>query len=209
MSNYRIKTAAFAAFIVLGGSVQGWAASPAETAAHRHEILDALATTDTPYGVAAQRWSCAMGMEPASVAQARSQGAEFFPDAADSCVTALARTARDRQFPTLYTRLLTELGGSPDRAGGLPQAIGPVVLAGTNKAAIGNDKVVVVTPALAFDAGFAVAWQEGAANKGAVDGQQLKAVTENCLSQHLDTGTCFSVGYVQGARAFNARSAAR
>jgi hypothetical protein len=98
------KPRRFAAVLLLGmlaGGRHGAAAggaSPAEISAQRQEILDAMLNSEPPYAVAAQRWVCAMGKEPAEVAEHRAAGAAFFPDAADSCVTALIRTARDRRF---------------------------------------------------------------------------------------------------------------
>jgi hypothetical protein len=192
---------------VVGRARAAGAPSPAEIAAHRQEILDDMLSKDPPYAVAAQRWVCAMGQEPAGVTKSRSEGATFFPDAADSCVTALVRTARDRQLPALYGRLLAELGGNREGYERLPRTIGATVLNGTTKAAIGGGKAVEVTPALAFDAGFTVAYLDGAANQGAADARQLKTLTESCLAQGQDAGTCFSVGYASGANAFRARTA--
>ena len=207
MRMLQIPAAAMAAFLVLAGTAVGWAASPAEIAAQRREILDALATTDPAPAVAAQRWVCAMGKEPAMVAKSRGEGADFFPDASDSCVAALTRVARDLQLSVLYDKLLTELSGNRDGAGDLPRAIGGAVLNGAVKVPIGNGKAATVTPALAFDAGFAVAFQQGAANSGVIENRQLKAMTEACLGQQQDPATCFSVGHVHGARAFAARTA--
>jgi hypothetical protein len=205
MSNYRIKTAVLAAFIVLGGSAMGWAASPTEIAAHRQQILDDMLTAEyDPSLIQGLRRLCAVGGEPASVAESRKEGAYFTPDAVDSCVAALVRTAHDHRLPDLYRMLVGELGGSADHDK-LPHAIGATVLHGSAKVAIGNNKAATVTPALAFDAGFTVAYQEGAANRGTADAQQLKTVAEACLDQSQDAGTCFSVGYVYGSRAFNAR----
>jgi hypothetical protein len=155
-----------------------------------------------PALIANLRESCARGGEPARVAESRSQGAHFTPDAADGCVTALARTARDGRLPELYRKFLTEMGGSVGGSERWPRAIGAAVLNGNGKVAIGNSKAAEVTPALAFDAGFTVAYQEGSASKVVTtDTQQLKVIAEACLGQHQDAGTCFSAGYVYGARA--------
>ena len=183
------------------------APNASDVAAQRQAILTDMLGKDAAPTVAAHRWVCAMGQEPAKVAEVRAQGASFFPDAADSCVAALTRMARDRQLPTLYGQLLTELGGGQGAGPQLPNTIGAVVMNGATKAPIGNGKSMVVTPALAFDAGFTVAYQQGAAEAGPVNIAQLKAVAEDCLSQRRDAATCFSVGHAQGARAFKARTA--
>lgn len=180
--------------------------SPADIAAHRQALLNDMLTKDSAYVIAGQRWLCAMGKEPAQVAKARAQGAYFFPDAADSCVAALIRTARDRQLPTLYGKLLTELGIGQGDGARLPEAIGAVVMNGAEKVPIGNGKAMVVTSAIAFDAGFTVGYWQGAGVSGAVNVQQLKVVSEDCLGQRRDAATCFSAGHVHGARAFNART---
>jgi len=201
------------ALLMLAVSASGagaLAASPAETAMQRQELLNDMLTTDPPDAISAERWVCAMGQSPGSVAESRVQGAYFFPDAADGCVTALVRTAHDRQLPELYGKLLIKLGGSTDALERLPKAIGAAVMNGTGKVAIGNDKAAVVTPALAFDAGFTVAYSDHAAPRGATDSGQLKALAEACLGQRQDAGTCFSAGYVYGAQAIaGERAAAR
>jgi hypothetical protein len=201
-----------AILLALAGAPAALAASPpntADVAAHRQEILDDMLTDEyQPALIANLRRSCALGEEPGSVAESRAGGAYFTPDAADGCVTALVRTGHDRRLPELYRQLLGELGGSVDGYERLPRAIGAAVLTGSvAKVAIGNSKVATVTPALAFDAGFTVAYLEHAINKAAVNLQQLRTVAEACLGQHQDAGTCFSVGYVFGARAFSAGGA--
>ncbi len=202
MNTSYLKRGALLALAVVLGPVRGLAANPADVAAQRRQILDEMLTSDPPYAVAAQRWVCAMGQEPDSVAEHRAKGASFFPDAADSCVTALARSAHDHNLPALYGKLITELGGSSDASERLPHAIGAAVLNNATNVAIGNGKAAVVTPALAFDAGFTVSYQDGAAKK-AVNPERLKTLAEACLNQQQDAGTCFSAGYVYGARAFS------
>jgi hypothetical protein len=191
------------AALVLGGGTALADVSPADVAARRQEILnDMMASDYLPALIANARRSCALGQEPARVAEARSQGAYFTPDVADSCVTALVRTARDHHLADLYGKLVAEVGGSSDASEKLPRAIGAAVLNNATNVAIGNGKAAIVTSALAFDAGFTVAYQDGALKK-AVNAERLKALAEDCLAQRQDAGTCFSVGYVYGARAFN------
>lgn len=200
-----LAMSACAALVSAAGPASG-SPSPADIAAHRQALLNDMLVKDSAYVIAGQRWLCAMGKKPGQVTEARTQGAYFLPDAADSCVTALIRTARDRQLSTLYGKVLTELGAGEGGEARLPEAIGAVVMNGTANVPIGNGKLMVVTPAIAFDAGFTLAYQQGAAT-GAVNTQQLKVATEDCLGQRRDAATCFSVGHVQGARAFSTRTA--
>lgn len=212
MGNLHIRLAALLALAVLVGAGRAWAASPpgpADIAAHRQEILKEMLTDKyQPALIAGLRRVCALGGEPASVATDRREGAYFTPDATDSCVTALTRTARDGRLPELYGKLVAEWGGDGTGYERLPRAIGAAVLNGNGKVAIGNSKVAVVTPALAFDAGFVVAYQEGSASKAPVtDSRQIKSLAAACLDQQQDAGTCFSAGYIYGAGAFRARTA--
>ena len=189
------------------GAHAGGQPSPAEVAAQRQRVLDGmLLDSYAPTLIGGERRLCAVGGEPASVAEDRAEGTYFSPDAADSCVVALTRTARDGQLLAFYRTMMTELGGDVQAHEQLPHAIGAAVLGGSARVAIGNGKAAVVTPALAMDAGFTVAYLEGPASKPpAADSEQLKPIAESCVAQHQDAGTCFSAGYVYGARAFAAR----
>jgi len=210
VSHSRIK---FAMLLALVASVLARLAmaadppGPAEVAAQRRESLDGMLTRDAAYTIADIRWVCAMGREPVSVAEDRQEGAYFTPDAADSCVAALVRTAHDGHLPELYSKLVVKLGGNADGYEQLPRAIGAAVLGGNGRVAIGNGKAAVVTPALAFDAGFAAAYAGNAANKVA-DVHQLRTLAESCLGQQQDAGACFSAGYAYGARALHMGAAA-
>jgi hypothetical protein len=214
VSKPHARLALLLALGLLAGPATGLAANPAastpsaaEIAAQRQGILDSILTTDPPYTIADIRWVCAMGQEPARVADSRAEGAYFTPDAADSCVAALARTAHDRRLPELYGKLLAGWGVGTNGSEGLPRAIGASVMDGNGKVAIGSNKVVVVTAALALDAGFAVGYRDGAAAKAPdADAGQLRTLAEACLGQHQDAGTCFSAGYVYGARAFKGQN---
>jgi hypothetical protein len=207
------KIAVLVAFAALAGADKGLAAetgrSPAQIAAHRQQMLDDMLTQEfQPALIANLRESCALGGEPARVAESRAGGAYFTPDAADGCVTALVRTARDGHLPELYHQLLIKLGGSVEGYERWPRVIGAAVLNGNIKVAIGNNKAAEVKPSMAFDAGFTVAYQDGTASKsGSADARQLKTLAEACLAQHQDAGTCFSAGYMYGSQAFRARNA--
>jgi hypothetical protein len=192
------------AMAVISGQASAQAAppSPADIAARRAEMVKAMLTDAyTAELIQHMRRTCAVGDEPARVAHDRAEGAYFTPDASDTCVTVLARTSHDGRLSGLYNVLLAEEGGDPAMAGALPDAIGGAVLNGATKVSIGNGRAAGVSPALAFDAGFTVAFQKGstqtAANSSSV---KLKAITEDCLAQRGDDGTCFSVGYAYGAK---------
>lgn len=212
MNKLRIRIAALlavAVFVPAHAGAAAGATSPAQIAAQRQKILSDMLTDEyQPSLIAGLRRTCAMGGEPASVAESRAGGAYFTPDAADRCVTALVRTAHDGRLPELYRSLLAELGGSAEGYQRLPSVIGASVLKDVTKVAIGNGKAMVVTPALALDAGFAAAELEGAARKvGTADARQMKTLAEACLGQKEDAGTCYSVGYMYGAQAFRTRNA--
>jgi hypothetical protein len=170
----------------------------------RQEILTALLTTDPQDTATQQRWVCINGNEPSRVKEARAMGFDFTPDASDSCLVALQRAAKDRTLSEPYKKLLAQTGGSVELSETLPKAIGAAVLNGKGKVSIGNGKAIIPTAPVAFDAGFTVAYISAAPNK-AGDPQKLKSLAESCLAGGKDPGTCFSVGYVYGAQAFNAR----
>jgi hypothetical protein len=199
------------ALVTLASTANGLSAetarSPAQIAARRQESLDQLLSADfEPALIANLRKSCALGGEPARVAESRAGGAYFTPDAADGCVTALVRTAHDGHLPQLYQKLLTEMGGDVANYEKWPRVIGAAALASKADVAIGSNKATELTPAIAFDAGFTVAYQEGKAGKsGSVVAATLKALAELCLSQHGDVAKCFSAGYMYGAHAFDGR----
>jgi hypothetical protein len=205
-SRARRRALLLAALVLAAGTARAADVPPADVAAHRQQILDQMLTDDYEPGmIAGIRRLCASGGAPASVAEDRRGGTYFAPDAADECVVVLVRTARYRNLPAFYRKLAVELGGSADGHEKLPHAIGAAVLNNITKVAIGNGKAAVETAALAFDAGFTVAYQDGAPQK-AVDAEQLKTLAEDCLGQRQDAGTCFSVGYMYGARAFNGQT---
>ena len=180
---------------------QRWASMT--TAERRRDLVNAMVTKDSARDIENQRWLCAMGEEPNDVAEARKDGNDDEPDASDSCVMALILSARDRVLPDLYRKIIVKLGGDESGYEKLPHVIGASVLANYKQVNIGNGKAAVVTGALAFDAGFVVAYQDAAPKKEA-NAQKLKELTETCLANGDDAGTCFSIGYVQGSLAVNA-----
>ena len=170
----------------------------------RRDIIDAILTTDNRGSVARTRWFCMNGQEAGSVREARARGIDFTPDVSDECLAALQRDARDGQMIYIYQRLVTSLGGNSASAYTLPKAIGNTVLSGDGKVSIGNKLAATVTPQIAFDAGFTVAFMDNAARKTMAP-DKLKAAAEDCLDGKNDSGTCFSVGYVYGSQAATAR----
>ena len=186
-------------------------ASPAitETARERQELVDDIFNKDSSDSVADKRWVCVTGGESGLVSEARGEGAAFTPDASDTCLATLTRTARDGNLPQLYGKLATDLGGSTDGSDRLPHAIGAAVLSGKSQVSIGNQKMTDVTQPLAFDAGFTSAYMDSAPDKGAMDQAKLKAIAEQCLNKQGDAGTCYSIGYVYGAQAFAKSAQAR
>lgn len=179
--------------------------SPQEIQRQRQEIVTAILTTDRPESVERQRLACISGREPSSVKEARAGGMDFTPDASDSCLAALQRAATDGRVGDAYKKLLARTGGDTEFAEKLPKAIGASVLSGNGKVGIGNGKAITATAPIAFDAGFTVAYIDGAAKKQGIDSLKLRTIAEACLSNDKDPGTCFSVGYVYGTQAFNAR----
>ena len=194
-----------ALLILLGCRAFAQKESPQEIQRQRQAIVTTMLTTERQENVFQQRWVCINGREPSRVAEARAGGFDFTPDAFDSCMAALQRSAKDRRLGDVYARLLSETGGNAERLETLPKAIGASVLSGDGKVFIGNDKAITASASIAFDAGFAVAYTERAATKQGMDARKLKAIAEACLDNDKDAGTCFSVGYVYGAQAFNAR----
>ena len=190
---------------ILSLTLLGAAAAARDTETARRDMLEGIRTEWTAQEVAAERRQCALGQEPDWIASERARGASYTPDASDSCVAVLERSGRDQVLTAFYGTLAIEMGGNGAASSTLPATIGAAVLNGSGNAVIGNNKSAVVTPALAFDAGFTVAYQEGTAAKQAeADDAKLKDIAQRCLKQTSETGLCFSVGYMYGVQAFRA-----
>lgn len=153
--------------------------------------------------VASTRAACASGEQPKWVTDRRSRNpGTSFPDASATCVGVLTTIARNGRLAELYAKLLRQLGGEPSKVEGLPEAIGAAALANQKAAPIGNGKGMVITPALAFDAGFVAAQKDhGTKAPGTANPAQLKALAEACLAQQQAAGPCFSAGYMYGTQA--------
>jgi len=154
--------------------------------------------------VARMRRNCAAGQGPASVARTRSLGDAELPDAADLCSVVLQRTGQDRGLIAFYRELQRELGGADAGHEQLPAAIAATLLkAGGTQVPVGNGRAAAITAALAYDAGFTVAYTKGELPTAAMPGYTaLKPIAERCLGQtEPSLGLCYSTGYVFGARA--------
>jgi hypothetical protein len=174
--------------------------SPAEIAASRQAVLDHMAKADA-LNSGIQRWVCAMGGEPDSVVEARAGGFGFTPDAIDSCLTALKRVAQIGDLLPMYARFAKELGGTEEGFKLLPRSIGSAALNNREGVLVGGGVGGKITPALAFDAGFTVAFTERVADKWTLETKKLREITADCLANKRDAGTCFSAGYLYGAHA--------
>jgi len=117
-----------------------------QIAAQGQASLDGIAATLSAREVSAQRLTCMFGEEPDRVTERRRTGKNSIPDAADTCVAVLVRTARDGHLLDLYRTLLTKLGGNVDTYDKLPLAIGNAVMNGDGKVALGNGKNTIVAP---------------------------------------------------------------
>jgi hypothetical protein len=204
----RLAALVLAVLVALEAAAQ--AQSPEEVATERREAIARLFRPDYADVAARERQVCFLGKQPQRVIADRARGAYFTPDAADTCIAALTRLGSDQQLPEQYRKFIAAIGGDVATAAALPRAIGAAVMNGQQTVALGNGRGADVDSAIAFDAGFATSFREGAAAPpGSVDEAQLKAVTETCLANQQDRGTCYSVGYLQGARAHQQVAARR
>ena len=104
--------------------------------------------------------------DPDRVAQIRAREPAIRSlEASGMCVSILKTKAKDGRLDELYRDLLSRLGGDVAGATRWPRAIGAAVLADNSTVAIGNNKAIRVKPALAFDAGLTVAYQDGKASQ--------------------------------------------
>lgn len=181
---------------IVAASLLGVCSSPAAAA---DMSVNGILTTALSSAVAAERLTCMFGEEPDRVTAGRKAGKQM-PDAADTCVAVLIRTAREGRLVDLYRTVLTQLGGRADGYEKLPAAIAAAVMDGDGKVSLGNGKAADVPPPLAFDAGFTFAYQRGDRRAGNTDPVQLKALTEACLAVKKDAATCFSAGYANAGR---------
>ena len=156
----------------------------------------------TPELLKRDREQCALGFEPKVVAEIRSTSVDghmrTFPDAGVFCVELLRRAAREDRLPDFY---------SDHHIEHVPYEIRDYIAAKDKRTPAQDAWMGSVKPSTAFDAGFTVAFQEGAAiPAGKVDAAKLEAATEACFNENSPTTTCYSIGYVQAGLAQTARS---
>ncbi|MBS0445106.1 MAG: hypothetical protein JSR59_04050 [Proteobacteria bacterium] len=176
----------------------------------RFESLENIRREPAELVVKARR-QCASGQDPRATARSRALGAETSADSSDHCAAVLARVASDGGLIELYRDMVMSLNGSAAGVESLPAAIGAAVMKpGVNQVPIGNQRAAVISSALALDAGFSVAYQQGQKMTPAMpDLSSLKAIAERCLGlAEQDLGLCYSTGYVYGARAVNGQALA-
>ncbi len=203
MRKLHVSTAFAVALFALtaGGAVH--AQIPYDPASQRKIEIQTILTRASIKAVDAQRQTCIFGDEAKKVAEARREGRDSMPDAADICVATLVRTARERRLPEFYRVMLANLGGDVRRANSLPSSIGAVLLGGGDAVNLGNGKSTIIASSVAFDAGFSAAYMKGDRRAAAsIDPTRLKAVEEQCLAITTgDDSLCYSVGYAEGGRA--------
>jgi hypothetical protein len=151
----------------------------------------------TPELFKRDREQCALGFEPRVVAEIRSTTVDghmrTFPDAGVFCVELLRRAAREDRLPDFY---------SDHHIEHVPYEIRDYVAAKDKHTPAQDAWMGSVKPGTAFDAGFTVAYQEGAALPASkVDPAKLEAVVEACFNEKSPATTCYSIGYVQGSLA--------
>lgn len=157
--------------------------------------------------IAKMRHFCAEGIAPDYIASMQEMEGDLFPaeipELADYCITVLTRTARDDQLDGLYKDLLgVHDGVSTDGYAQLPATIGQAALNKANTVELGNGKTLALTPSLAFDAGFTVAYQHGGPSSEA---SVTSILVDSCLNNKLTSGACYAFGMLYGARAAKAR----
>ncbi len=176
--------------------------TPAKVAADRQAVIESILKTDLPHSVDNQRQSCLFGQEPRRVAERRTAGAYFEPDAADRCIAALMRMGKEKRLTDYFRTMLPAIGGAAEGYATFARTVGAAATSGGGQVSVGGGKAVNVTAQLALDAGFTIAFEErGKLSSGTVDDAKLKIATEACLGGQLEAKTCFSIGYLQGSKA--------
>lgn len=152
---------------------------------------------------AALRFGCARGVAPEGARDARRRGKLWIPDAIDSCVTLLARLGREGLLAGVYQDLLRKEVGSEAGADELPTQIGGAVLTyKADRVALARGVSAIVTPSLAFDAGFTAGYFKAEALRpGLPTEAEIKPIGERCLDQReTDLAQCYSAGYIYAVR---------
>lgn len=160
-------------------------------------------TSMSPQDAAALRLGCARGVAPEGARDARRRGKRWMPDAIDSCVTLLARLGRDGALAGVYKDLLAREVGDDAGAAELPAQIGGAVLTyKADRVALARGVSAIVTPALAFDAGFTAGYFKGEGLRPGLPAEtEIRPIGERCLDQReTDLAQCYSAGYIYAVR---------
>lgn len=185
----------------------GLVADDAAIAQQRRTYLRDL-LTDPPALVASLRKGCVRGIVPANHREELQRGEAWSPDATDSCVMVLTRHGRDGTLDAMYRTILLEQVKDDTGASTLAGEIGSyVVTHKSDRVPLARGVALVVTTALAFDAGFTNGYRDTKqrAAAGQMPGEAtLKPLAERCLGlTEPSVQGCYSVGYVFGLRAAN------
>jgi hypothetical protein len=172
----------------------------------RVQSLDGVMRDDPADSIAKVRNTCAAGHEPEAIAKGRGFGSYTLPDAADDCATILDRSGRDGALLTLYRDLMQTLTSGSSGHERIPAAIAATVMKTRDDVVpLGNGKGAKITAALAFDAGFTVAYpKHDKYAAGMPTAPALKPIAQRCLSQREpDLSLCYATGYAYGVLASN------
>lgn len=177
--------------------------APGAAANERAGLINFLLKEASPEVVRASRNLCASGAAQKKIDRSRSLGNDGLLDAVDECPVILLRQAREGALLAFYSALLTQLVGKSDGHEHLPMAIATTVMRGENQVPVGSQRAAVVSAALAFDAGFTVAFQGKTALSPAMpELAALRLIANRCLQQQEpNLGLCYATGFTLGARA--------
>lgn len=191
--------------VALFVSLTAQGADSTEVAQQRRNYLRNL-LTDPPTLVASLRKGCVRGIVPANHREELQRGEAWSPDATDSCVMVLTRHGRDGTLDAMYRTILLEQVKDDTGASALAGEIGSYVVDHkSDRVPLARGVALVVTTALAFDAGFTSGYRD--TKQRAAAGQMpaeaaLKPLAERCLGlTEANLQGCYSAGYVFGLRA--------
>lgn len=188
--------------------------SSADIERQRRTLLESIRTEESAELIASRRLLCARGTEPQRVRKARAEGAGFFPDASDACLTVLSRDAEDGRLLELYEQLVKD-GKGTEKPEELLGAVAAAAVKDKPEVTIGGE-VVQATPALSLDAGYTEASLDKMtlASLGVADTQdntrRLKGIAEGCLDgqnkQAPSASTCYMAGVTLAAKDNSSKS---
>lgn len=159
-----------------------------------------------PSSVAESRLACAQGLGQQAVNRVRAMGIQM--GLADLCVKALNWTATNGKLLDIYTGETGEEGARVlvTRITGNARSSTTQFRASSSPEDMWDKGVL--TPSLAFDAGFTQGFLEKtSASSGSINMAELKRRTEACLNLNQSLAVCAEVGRIQGALANQVSSA--